>query len=221
MESRRESKFYDSYPNCRIREYLLKNRITTKQFAASLNEACGSESKPLTAEAVRQWIEGYARPDHSKISAIAELMNCSCDYLYGIDRFRTELEKETARIFDLDDVAIEKLTEYRNDSSFSDDGVKAYKAQQVNAFLSDLIKYDYFTDMAVLYDSWKNDARSYVAVKLDTQDQQEIDAAKYAEEYHWMLFFCTFEELRKEQMKGIELQKLIQKKILDKLPKKD
>ena len=46
-------------------------------------QAAGVEN--VTPEAVRQWTGGYSRPDMNKLKDIAKVLDCSINYLFGID----------------------------------------------------------------------------------------------------------------------------------------
>ena len=66
------SKFYNSIINRRIREFLNTDILSAKEFANKLN---------VSYETIRQWKNGYARPDIDKIDEISKILNCSIEYL--------------------------------------------------------------------------------------------------------------------------------------------
>ena len=85
QEIKRESKFYDAFPNCRIRERIEKGlKLSYKEAAAVLNKA---GIAGVSHEAVRQWCGGYSRPDMGKLIDIAAALGCSINYLFGVDEY--------------------------------------------------------------------------------------------------------------------------------------
>ena len=66
--------------NKRIRDFLDKQAIATspKQSVKEFSEAIG-----VTPENVRQWRNGYSRPDIDKLTIISDYMGCSLEYLLG------------------------------------------------------------------------------------------------------------------------------------------
>lgn len=78
-ENKRKT-FYDFSINKRIREYLeekgkeTSNKQAVKDFAEAVN---------VSEESVRQWRNGYTRPDLDKIVLISNILNCSLEYLFG------------------------------------------------------------------------------------------------------------------------------------------
>ncbi len=85
QEIKRESKFYDAFPNCRIRERIEKGlKLSYKEAAAVLNKA---GITGVSHEAVRQWCGGYSRPDMGKLIDIAAALGCSINYLFGVDEY--------------------------------------------------------------------------------------------------------------------------------------
>ncbi len=83
---KRGSKFYDEYPCCRMRDRIHELGKTYNEIADIMKRA-GMES--VSAEAVRQWCGGYARPDIGKMKDIAAVLECSTDYLFGLTDIRT------------------------------------------------------------------------------------------------------------------------------------
>ena len=75
-----KANFKNYIVNKRIRDYLDKqaNVSSPKQSVKEFSEAVG-----VTPENVRQWINGYSRPDIDKLTVIADYMGCSLEYLLG------------------------------------------------------------------------------------------------------------------------------------------
>lgn len=105
--ARREGKFYDSPINTRIRERLNEKGWT----AVQLKEKLSDEGIELTAEAVRQWISGYSQPKLDNIPAIADVLDCSVNYLFGGTNI-LQISAQTTTLADLDfpEEAIKQLT---------------------------------------------------------------------------------------------------------------
>ncbi len=110
MKEKQKSKFYYDILNSRIRKLLKDNNISNKEFAKKLN---------VSAEAVRLWTGGYARPDISKIVEISNIFNVSTDFLL-IDRGSSSLdynEQMTSKKFSLSDNAMKKLALLTNNGA--------------------------------------------------------------------------------------------------------
>ena len=75
----REKNFQHNILNIRIRELSGEREITPTEFAKALG---------VTAEAVRLWIAGYARPDIDKLMLISNFFGVSTDYLLGKSEVR-------------------------------------------------------------------------------------------------------------------------------------
>ena len=71
-ESKKPPKYKDNPLNKRLREL-----VNTKDITA-LAEHLG-----VTAEAIRQWIGGYARPDIDRLADIATCFNTTIAFLFG------------------------------------------------------------------------------------------------------------------------------------------
>ena len=73
-KNRKTAKWYNSPLNSRIRDLLKDNNIKPDDFATVLG---------VSAEAVRLWCAGYARPDIDKLLFIANYFKVSVNYLLG------------------------------------------------------------------------------------------------------------------------------------------
>jgi len=105
----RDNKFYDEYPCCRIRERITDLGWTLMDAAEKMKEA-GIQN--VTAEAVRQWTGGYSRPDISKLTNIAQVLNCSINYLFGVDDLPDMTNDQIYQLTGLDTKSIEALKGY-------------------------------------------------------------------------------------------------------------
>lgn len=61
----------------KIREFMESRGLQGIQVAAALN---------VSSNAVSKWVNGQANPSADKLPALADLLNCSIDALYGRDR---------------------------------------------------------------------------------------------------------------------------------------
>ncbi|MGI5849450.1 MAG: helix-turn-helix domain-containing protein [Christensenellales bacterium] len=99
----RASKFYDEFPCCRIRERIAYKEWTLTEAAERMRNA-GIEN--VTPEAVRQWTGGYSRPDMNKLKDIAAVLDCSINYLFGVDDLPDMTDSKIQEITGLDETAI-------------------------------------------------------------------------------------------------------------------
>lgn len=105
----RESKFYDEYPCCRIRERIDSLGWTLGRAAEEMRSGGIAN---VTAEAVRQWSGGYARPDMTKLKEISRVLNCSINYLFGVDDLPDMTQSQIHNLIGLSNNSIEQLQQY-------------------------------------------------------------------------------------------------------------
>ena len=60
-------------------------RIKERREALGLTQAQLADRMGVTTTAVRKWETGQALPSADKLPALADLLNCSIDALYGRD----------------------------------------------------------------------------------------------------------------------------------------
>ena len=107
MKVTRESKFYNEYPCCRIREQIGRLGMSMVEAAEAMKKA-GIQN--VTSEAVRQWCGGYSRPDMNKLKDIAKVLDCSINYLFGIDDLPDMTEAGVRKLTGLSGAAVRRLT---------------------------------------------------------------------------------------------------------------
>lgn len=61
----------------RIKELRKKNNLTQKQLAEKVH---------VSSQVVSNWERGYTIPDSEDVKKLAEILNCSIDYLLGRDK---------------------------------------------------------------------------------------------------------------------------------------
>jgi transcriptional regulator with XRE-family HTH domain len=77
-----KNKYINEYPCRAIRERINQLGWT---YADATEKFKNAGIEKVTAEAVRQWVGGYSRPDMNKLLDIAKVLNCSINYLFGVD----------------------------------------------------------------------------------------------------------------------------------------
>ncbi len=107
--AKRASVYFDEFPNRRIRE--LSANMKSKDLAELISELSGDS---VTSEAIRQWRSGYVRPDMSKLRAIAKALNCTTDYLLGLEDQPSHESADISVVTGLSDLAIQILKYHRN-----------------------------------------------------------------------------------------------------------
>lgn len=100
VKTNRESKFYNEYPCCRIRKRITEELQWTLTEAAEKMKNAGIEN--VTVEAVRQWTGGYSRPDMNKLKDLARVLDCSINYLFGVDDLPDMTDNQINQILGLD-----------------------------------------------------------------------------------------------------------------------
>ena len=126
-KNRKTAKWYNSPLNSRIRDLLKYNNIKPDDFANALG---------VSAEAVRLWCAGYARPDIDKLLFIAYYFKVSVNYLLGqTDSQSTDADIQAIGDYTgLNDSAIHvlhELNDMKNDNVYTKSGMDF-----INTFLT-------------------------------------------------------------------------------------
>lgn len=106
-QAKRTAIYFDEYPNCRIRER--SENMKSHELADKISTLAGEVISP---EAIRQWRGGYVRPDMSKIPAIAKALDCTSDYLFGIEAQPNHAASDIHAVTGLSETAITTLKGY-------------------------------------------------------------------------------------------------------------
>lgn len=114
--------FYNSIINKRIREYLdnTENNISAKEFAKLID---------VSYETVRQWRNGYSRPDVDKIDKLTKIMNCSVEYLLRENGCKNIKNTSANKDFNLSEDAIESLRAMKNKDFYSGLGFEIHHSE--------------------------------------------------------------------------------------------
>ena len=102
---KRPAKLYDEIPNRRIRQQMEALRLTADTVSKRLAD-CGIE---VTSEAVRQWKSGYTCPEVGRLKAIADALECSCNYLLEIAETPIANNESIREQLGLSDITIASL----------------------------------------------------------------------------------------------------------------
>lgn len=129
-----KNKYVDEYPCCAIRKRINELKWTYAEAAVKFKNA-GIEK--VTAEAVRQWVGGYSRPDMNKLLDIAKVLDCSINYLFGVDDLPDMDDSEMYRRTGLCSESISTLSQGLK----SDEPIKV--SDIINAILTNEILINY------------------------------------------------------------------------------
>jgi len=175
-KNRKTAKWYNSPLNSRIRDLLKDNSIKPDDFATALG---------VSAEAVRLWCAGYARPDIDKLLFIANYFKVSVNYLLGqTDSQSTEADIQAIGDYTgLNDHAINELHELKVGN---EDSLYKCALEFTNVFLSYKNLFNLFLEIAKYIDSIETcayyekgnphiDFYSYSALKPIGDNQKQIN----------------------------------------------
>ena len=113
---KKDAIFFDTRPNKRIRELLDEKAELRKALAEKLK---------VSVAAIGLWTSGYARPDISKLTDIADFFNVSMDYLFEKTEFKSaDIEnKVISEKTGLSDTSIKMLQIFNNNNRLKEDAI--------------------------------------------------------------------------------------------------
>ena len=135
-----KARFYDAYPNKAIRERANTLGVSYVELAAHINDAAkarGVAARAVTSEAIRQWVGGYSQPKYERLQDIMKVLDCSLNFLFGIDELPSMDLQQLHEATGLSEKALQSLNE--NEIPHKDISVRAAavreRAQLVNCIL--------------------------------------------------------------------------------------
>jgi len=157
-KNRKTAKWYNSPLNSRIRDLLKDNSIKPDDFATVLG---------VSAEAVRLWCAGYARPDIDKLLFIANYFKVSVNYLLG----QTDSQSTDANIQSIGDYTglnddaiyvIHTLNSMKNENVYHKSGMDFINTFLTHRTIEDLIIQVGFYIQSIRYTTYLEKNNSHI-----------------------------------------------------------
>lgn len=115
----KDARYLNSYPNKAIRARAAALGLTSPELADKVNKAAADEraEKPITPEAVRQWVCGYSQPKYERLPDLAAALDCSLRFLFGLDESPRPDQQAACEITGLSSEAVEWLAHCQSDDA--------------------------------------------------------------------------------------------------------
>lgn len=158
--------FYDFTVNKKIREYLdeQSKKSSNKQAVADFATAVG-----VSKENVRQWRNGYSRPDIDKLIIISNILGCSLEYLLGASECKNLENININEELGLSNEAINNLKELQK-KDIKTTLIGNYKRNFANI---DII--NYFLSQEEFWDVCRKQAKNILAYYTNSEYKKQFD----------------------------------------------